>query len=785
MSLTDSRTDKAHASRRQIILTLAGLLALFFVIYYVVLADIDQQSRNELDGRVKNVKVSFDALRDKAADVAWWVSSRPDITGAVARTDSGAIAGICEEATARTKVSSVLVVDAAGRLIFGAPSAEVTNVPPGTLCLADALAGSASAGIEEDAQLGMVMQATAPVRSDGKVTGAVLVRMNIFSDHSFVDSVVKSYGLVCSVFHNDTRISTTIYVEGKRALGTKLVNKAIVGPVLKNGDTYKGRNKVLEREYDTVYWPIRDVRGRIVGVLGIGKERTAITKTFSVIAILTLVVVGFIGAVLVKRIFSLQAMIMLFVVPAFVVITGLAGWLIYGRLNSIIIEGFNRKLHALSTSTAAFMDGDKLRNILATQDTKNQDYLSYIGPLREILKDKDVTYMYTFVLGGHKDIVYIIDASPGDDFCPIGYEEEVPLQNMDGLRKVVSEGAPYISEVQEYERYGLLKVSAAPVYGSNKVVRALSGVDINITVIRNKTRLALFEILGVGVLALVLAGLVSLVLSRRMMRPLYQVKVGALRLAAGQHDHRIPADGPNEVKDLAGAFNSLGQAIGGVLVKAGARDGEGVSEHETAELAAKLCAGAPADDRLDVAWIVGRPDCANASGCVLAGDVAVLWVAGRCQDALEAVKARADINAVAVAGLKRYGADVKRLIQLVDPMYRDLIDAFVTVSMASGDVTALVRRNVQAFVVGKDGGARPVQLSDRKVMSLRASETLSLVSGIPADTVKLLLSGGRINGWGVGARKSEAILAALDAAGAARDGMQSGAILTVERRTAS
>jgi methyl-accepting chemotaxis protein len=93
------------------------------------------------------------------------------------------------------------------------------------------------------------------------------------------------------------RVSTTIIRDGKRAIGTKMDNPVVIDTVLKNGRTFHNINKIIGKYYDTIYWPLRDVEGKTIGMLFIGKDRDSIARAYTGIAI-SLLVAALITAVL-------------------------------------------------------------------------------------------------------------------------------------------------------------------------------------------------------------------------------------------------------------------------------------------------------------------------------------------------------------------------------------------------------------------------------------------------------------------------------------------------------
>jgi two-component system OmpR family sensor kinase len=64
-----------------------------------------------------------------------------------------------------------------------------------------------------------------------------------------------------------------------------------------------------------------------------------------------------------------------------------------------------------------------------------------------------------------------------------------------------------------------------------------------------------------GLAATVLGLVLGLLIARRLAAPLWDLAVGARRIAAGQLDERVPAAGPAEVRTVATAFNEMAAAL--------------------------------------------------------------------------------------------------------------------------------------------------------------------------------------------------------------------------------
>lgn len=88
-----------------------------------------------------------------------------------------------------------------------------------------------------------------------------------------VDKIAKLTEDTVTIFLNDTRISTTIVRDGKRAVGTKAADN-VIDEVLNKGQIYRGAANVLGVNYHANYLPIKDVNGKIIGMfyLGVSKQ---------------------------------------------------------------------------------------------------------------------------------------------------------------------------------------------------------------------------------------------------------------------------------------------------------------------------------------------------------------------------------------------------------------------------------------------------------------------------------------------------------------------------------
>ena len=127
-----------------------------------------------------------------------------------------------------------------------------------------------------------------------------------------VDRVASIAGGVATIFAGDKRAATTIRQDdGSRAVGTALA----VGPArtaaLDRGEAYRGTATILGKNYITIYQPVKNPSGAVVGLLFVGIPTAATEAALATsqwqtlsMSILVLVVLGAAVGFLLRRVLS-------------------------------------------------------------------------------------------------------------------------------------------------------------------------------------------------------------------------------------------------------------------------------------------------------------------------------------------------------------------------------------------------------------------------------------------------------------------------------------------------
>lgn len=104
-----------------------------------------------------------------------------------------------------------------------------------------------------------------------KVVDGKLRKGDIVIDDNFavVDSIGKMTGSNVTIFRGDTRVSTNVMKDNKRAVGTQAAAE-VIQAVLKDGKSFISRVQVANVDNYTCYEPIKDEAGKIVGMVFVG-----------------------------------------------------------------------------------------------------------------------------------------------------------------------------------------------------------------------------------------------------------------------------------------------------------------------------------------------------------------------------------------------------------------------------------------------------------------------------------------------------------------------------------
>ena len=131
-------------------------------------------------------------------------------------------------------------------------------------------------------------------RGEWNVKNGELYKGNvkINNNNATFDEIGEITGGIVNIFLGNSTVATNIVVDGVRKIGAD-ADSTIAEAVLDRGETYIGEADISGRLYLTMYQPIKDGNGDIIGMLLMGTPIDTINKTISSLLLSILVTIIF------------------------------------------------------------------------------------------------------------------------------------------------------------------------------------------------------------------------------------------------------------------------------------------------------------------------------------------------------------------------------------------------------------------------------------------------------------------------------------------------------------
>ena len=259
-----------------VLLTVAILgFSTFGLVYYFLSSGYDKQAEKEIGMTAGTVQGVVNETMTKTKMQAAAVAADPRLAEAITKKETATLQGLGKTFMSSAGVDFVTMVDLDGNVLARGHSDKTGDSVQNQLNVKKALAGETTVGIEEGTEVKFSLRAGAPVMSDGRVIGVVSTGTNLSATNNFVDGIKKNFAIECTIFKGDERVSTTLERDGKRLVGTKMDNPQVIETVLQKGQPFLNKNKIAGKNYNTAYWPIIGVDGKVAGMFFIGKDRSA------------------------------------------------------------------------------------------------------------------------------------------------------------------------------------------------------------------------------------------------------------------------------------------------------------------------------------------------------------------------------------------------------------------------------------------------------------------------------------------------------------------------------
>lgn len=362
--------------------------------------------------------------------------------------------------------------------------------------------------------------------------------------------------------------------------------------------------------------------------------------------------------------------------------------------------------------------------------------------MTRIMQRSSLTYLYTQIVQGRDHIVYGLDGTVGKDHSALLSTDTVRDTEVDGVQRLLTDGGYYVSPIEAWPPWGLLKTAFAPIFNDQGRPVAMAGADVNADMIQLEISRALVITFGFGAVMLVLGGLLTLMLARRLTGPLTIIKAAAMHAAAGDYTQRVEVSRPREMRHLAQRFTTATAILGremdelkkNLSVHQKARDRAGLIERlgRVPPLAPAAPAGAP--------WAWGHLGASQggtlaSSGAVGSASQALAWISHPAQDPVDAAARRVEIAVTAEAFLTLHGDEEESLVEALETLFPAEVAAWVL--LKPDGLQACVREPGLLFRCTPDGRQTEIASPDF-MQTLRAEPGEVLLLAAPGAPLEAL-----------------------------------------------
>ncbi|MEK5382400.1 methyl-accepting chemotaxis protein [Niallia sp. FSL W8-0635] len=126
--------------------------------------------------------------------------------------------------------------------------------------------------------------------------------VKINDNSELLDKIGEVTGGIANIFQGDTTVATNVIVDGERRIGQK-ADSSISEVVLKTEDTYVGEADIAGQKYLTMYKPIKDNNGNVIGMWMVGPKIKVINDTVQ--SLLTMLIVVMVISGIIAIIYSI------------------------------------------------------------------------------------------------------------------------------------------------------------------------------------------------------------------------------------------------------------------------------------------------------------------------------------------------------------------------------------------------------------------------------------------------------------------------------------------------
>ncbi len=227
------------------------------------------------------------------------------------------------------------------------------------------------------------------------------------------------------------------------------------------------------------------------------------------------------------------------------------------------LEGARSQLKAIAQTAALLIDTDKLSQVPLNKEGMNTPSYDYVDDQLKKIKAANPQIKYIYILkkvDSSNVWRFIVDADPES----LGGQHSYPGDAYDAGRfpeMLRGFNEPSADKKIETDEWGSTMSGYAPIRNALGQPIAVLGLDIdagNVYAIYHHVLAQAQVILLAGI---ILAVILGLFISSRVVGPVNQLITGTRYIADGNLHHRVQVSGDDEISELADSFNGMAQSL--------------------------------------------------------------------------------------------------------------------------------------------------------------------------------------------------------------------------------
>lgn len=199
------------------------------------------------------------------------LASLPGVVEAIETKNQAACISLLGPMVKEEGIDFGTITDEQGVVLVRTHSVNAGDNISSQFAVRQALGGTAVSTVEATPATPLSIRSSVPVKNgSGRIVGTISLSVD-GTKVELVDKIKRIYGVEATIFAGDTRVNTTVTLDGQRAIGTN-ASADVAEVVLKNGVDYSGRADVNGIPFVASYKPIKGPYGESVGMVFTGKS---------------------------------------------------------------------------------------------------------------------------------------------------------------------------------------------------------------------------------------------------------------------------------------------------------------------------------------------------------------------------------------------------------------------------------------------------------------------------------------------------------------------------------